>query len=170
VNDLNLRDQKEAREAEEHRKSRGSETPRTVNVKVIRQMIKQREIQHGHDLDTLVPILASASANLRSTTEDALKCIIDWLQHCSSHRWSALFLRTHKEQISDRQRKLKEELRKIEDALEEFRTVERVKLIKPYEKFFDTKTKKLLKCDDIFTSRFAHVFGLGNALITDTLI
>jgi Putative ER transporter, 6TM, N-terminal len=161
VNDLNLREQKETRETEEHRKSRGNETPRTVNrYQVIRQKVKQREIQQGHDLDTLVPLLASASANLRSTSEDALTCIIDWLQDCSSHRWSALFLRTHKEQIADRQRKLKQELRKIEDALENFRTVERVKLIKPYEKSFDTKTKKLLKHDDIFTSRFAHVFGL----------
>ena len=71
-----------------------------------------------------------------------------------------MLLRTPKEQITDRQRKLKQELRKIEDALENFRMVERVKLIKPYEKFFDTKTKKLLKSDDIFTSRFAHIFGL----------
>ena len=53
-----------------------------------------------------------------------------------------------------------QELRKIEDALENFRKVERVKLIKPYEKFFNMKTKKLLKHDDIFTSRFTHLFGL----------
>ena len=171
MNDLNLRDQKEAREAEEHQKTRGNETPRTVNqYQAIRQLIRQREVQHGHDLDTLVPVLASASANLRSTSEDALTCIMDWLQDCSSHRWSALFSRTRKEQIADRQRKLKQELRKIEDALEEFRTVERVKLIKPYEKFFNTKTKKLLKHDDIFTSRFVHVFWFGNALIPDDLI
>ena len=161
MNDLNLHDQREARETKEHRKSCGNETPRTVNrYQVKQQMVKQREIQQGHDLETLVPVLASASANIRSTSENALTCIIDWLQGCSSHRWSALFLRTHKEQIADRQRKLNLELRKIEDALENFRTVERVKLIKPYEKFFDTKTKKLLKHDDIFTSRFAHVFGL----------
>jgi hypothetical protein len=171
VNDLNLHDQQEALQAEEHRKSHGNETPRTVNrYQVIRQMTKQREIQHGHDLDTLVPILASASANLRSTSEDALTCIIDWLQDCNSRRWAALLSRTNKEQITDRQEKLKQELRKIEDALEEFRTVERVKLIKPYEKFFDAKTKKLLKHDDIFTSRFAHLIVLGNALITDALV
>ena len=160
MNDLNLRDQKEAREAEEHR----NETPRTADrYQDIRQMVKQREIQQGHDLDTLVPVLASASANLRSTSEEALTCIIDWLQDCSSHRWSAL-LRSHEERIADRQRKLKQELRKIEEALENFRTVERVKLIKPYEKFFDTKTKKLLKNDDIFTSRFAHLFELVTPL------
>ena len=165
MNDLNLRDQKEAREAEEHRKSRRNETPRTADrYQDIQQMVKQREIQQGHGLDTLVPVLASASANLRSTSEEALTCIIDWLQDCSSHRWSAFFLRSHEERIADRQRKLKQELRKIEEALENFRTVERVKLIKPYEKFFDTKTKKLLKNDDIFTSRFAHLFELVTPL------
>ena len=171
MNDLNLHDQKEAKQTEEHQKSRGNETPRTVNrYPVIQQMIKQREIQQGHDLDTLVPILASASANLRSTSEDALTCIIDWLQDCNSRRWAALLSRTNEKQIADRQEKLKQELRKIEDALGEFRTVERVKLIKPYEKFFDAKTKKLLKHDDIFTYRFAHLTVLGNALITDGLI
>ena len=161
MNDLNLCDQKDVGETEEHGKSRGNETPRTVNrYQVIRQKVKEREIQQGHDLDTLVPLLSSASANLRSRSEDALTCIIDWLQDCTSHRWSALFLCTRKEQIADRQRKLKQELRKIEDALKIFRMVERIKLIKPYEKFFDTKTKRLLKHDDIFTSRFAQVFGL----------
>ena len=77
-----------------------------------------------------------------------------------------MFSHTNREQIEESQRKLRQELRKIEDALEDFRKVERVKLIKPYEKFFDAKTKKLLKPDDNFTSRFAHVFQ--NALITDS--
>ncbi|KIM39015.1 hypothetical protein M413DRAFT_447379 [Hebeloma cylindrosporum] len=158
VNDLNLRDQKEAREAEEHRKSHGSETPRTVDrYQAIRQITKQRELKHGHDLDTLMPILASASANLRSASEGALTCSIDWLQNCNSRRWAALFSRTTKEQIAERQQNLKQELKKIEDALENFRTVERVKLIKPYEKFFDPKTKKLLKHDDVFTSRSLYI-------------
>ena len=157
VNDLNLHDQKEAREAEEHR---GNETPRrTANrFRAIRQITKQREIEHGHDLDTLVPILASASANLRSASEEALISIIDWLQDCNSRRWLALLSRNNKDLIAERQEKLQKELRKIEDALEEFRTVERVKLIKPYEKFFDPKTKRLLKHDNIFSSRFAHIF------------
>jgi len=74
------------------------------------------------------------------------------------------------EHIAERQQKLKQELRKIEDALEEFRTVERVKLIKPYEKFFDVKTRKLLRQDDIFTSRFVRISRSENALITDSRI
>jgi len=159
------------REAEEHRKSHGNETPRTVNrFQAIRQITKKRELQHGHDLDTLVPILASASENLRSTSEDALTSIIGWLQNCNSHRWASLFLGANKEQIAERQQKLKQELRKIEDALEEFRTVERVKLIKPYEKFFDVNTRKLLRQDDIFTSRFVHISRSEDALITDSRI
>jgi len=171
VNDLNLRDQKEAREAEEHRRSHGNETPHSASRhQAIQHVIKQHGIQHGHDLDTLVPVLASASANLRSKSEDALTCIIDWLQDCNGHRWASLFSRTNRERIEESQRKLREELRKIEEALEYFRTVERVRLLKPYEKFFDAKTKKLLKQDEIFTSRFAYLFQLGNALITDSRI
>ncbi|KIM39011.1 hypothetical protein M413DRAFT_447369 [Hebeloma cylindrosporum] len=156
VNDLNLRDQKQAREADEHQHGSGNET--TVNrYQSIHQTVKQRELQQGHDIDTLLPVLASASTNLRSASEDTLTCITVWLQECSSHRWSALFSRRQAEQIADRQRKLNQELRKVRDALEEFRTVERVKLIKPYEKFFDSKTKKLLKHDDVFTSRSLYI-------------
>lgn len=44
-------------------------------------------------------------------------------------------------------------LKELRNALEEFRNVERLKLIKPYEKLFDLETKRLKK-ENVFTSRY----------------
>lgn len=44
--------------------------------------------------------------------------------------------------------------RNLHEALDNFRSVERLKLIKPYEKLFDLETKRLKK-ENVFTSRFA---------------
>lgn len=132
----------------------GEQTPRAPNrFQKLLAKIKERELQHGHDLDSLVPVLRSSSANLRASAESALLCVMDWFQECNSRRLSTLFRRTSKEDIEKRNQKLVDQLKELQDVLEEFRIVERVKLIKPYEKFFDPETKQLLKTADIFASR-----------------
>ncbi|KAF8907694.1 hypothetical protein CPB84DRAFT_1768565 [Gymnopilus junonius] len=157
VNDVNVGQQKEAREVDE-RLQRGDQTPRAVNrFRVLQLKIRERELQHGHDLDSLVPILAEASANLRKSSDSAVESLVDWFQDCNSNRWSAMFSRPTKEQVDQRHETLVKELKSLEDALNEFRSVERVKLIKPYERFFDPQTRTLLKNQDLFASKSLYV-------------
>jgi hypothetical protein len=139
----------------ESQSGQGDQTSRAPNrVQKLLANIKERELQHGHDLDSLVPVLQSSSANLRASAESALLCVINWFQECNSRRFSTLFRRTSKEDIEKRNQKLVGQLKELQGALEEFRTVERVKLIKPYERFFDPETKQLLKTADVFASRY----------------
>ncbi|KAF8972501.1 hypothetical protein BDZ97DRAFT_1649682 [Flammula alnicola] len=157
VNDTNMAEDKDLDEVEQRHRP-GTETPGKANrYQALIRKIKEREMRHGHDLDSLVPILASSSANLRASTESALVCVIDWFQECNSRRFAGLFKRTDKAQLKERQENLVGQLRQLEDALEEFRAVERVKLIKPYERFFDPETRKLLKTSDMFASRSLYI-------------
>ncbi|KAF8972504.1 hypothetical protein BDZ97DRAFT_1722616 [Flammula alnicola] len=157
VNDTNTRENKD-HEAAEQRHDLGTDTPRTVNrYEALLRKIKEREVRHGHDLDSLVPILASSSANLRTSTESALVCVIKWFQECNSGRITGLFRRADKAKIEERQARLVGQLRQLKETLEEFRTVQRVKLIKPYEKFFDPETRKRLKTADMFASRSLYI-------------
>lgn len=115
---------------------------------------KERELLHGHDLDSLLPILQLASENIRATLESTLLCVINWLQDSNSRRLTGLFKRKDAVQIQERQQVLGNQLKELVAALSEFRLVERKKLIKPYEKFFDPETKLLVKRADMFASRY----------------
>ncbi|KAF8179112.1 hypothetical protein BJ912DRAFT_1128563, partial [Pholiota molesta] len=157
VNDLNIAESRELNLVE-RQSGQGDQASWAPNrVQKLLANIKARELQHGHDLDSLVPVLQSSSANLRASAESALLCVINWFQECNSRRFSTLFRRTSKEDIEKRNRKLVGQLKELQDALEEFRTVERVKLIKPYERFFDPETKQLLKTADVFASRSLYI-------------
>ncbi|KAF9475517.1 hypothetical protein BDN70DRAFT_883627 [Pholiota conissans] len=158
VNDLNTAETRELDFVETKSHPGGTETPRALNrFQMLLSKIKERELQHGHDLDSLVPLLQSSSANLRSTTDSAVVCVMDWLQECNSRRLSTLFRKVDKEAIQKRNQRLVDQLKELQDALDEFRTVERVNLIKPYEKFFDPETKQLLKTKDLFASRSLYI-------------
>jgi hypothetical protein len=77
-----------------------------------------------------------------------VECSIDWVRDCNEGRSSALYSeedRKHHEMFVHLPKKLRK-------ALEEFRNVERLKLIKPYEMLFDPETKRLNK-QNVFTSR-----------------
>ncbi len=115
---------------------------------------KERELLHGHDLDSLLPILQQASENIRATLDATLVCVINWFQDSNSRRLTGLFKRKDVVQIQERQQMLAKQLKELEAALSEFRLVERKKLIKPYEKFFDPDTKLLVKRADMFASRY----------------
>lgn len=67
----------ERRKSIEHR---GRYVPDCQPTDQVYLQTKRREIQHGHDRDTLVLIFASAFVNSICVDEEPLACIIDWLQ------------------------------------------------------------------------------------------
>lgn len=121
---------------------------------------------HGHDLDSLVPILQLASAHIRASMESTLLVIINWFQESNSRRFTGLFKRKDDAQIQLRQQVLLDQLKDLITTLEEFRLVERTKLIKPYEKFFDPETKLMIKGADMFASRYDFDLFVNAKLIT----
>ncbi|TFK38741.1 hypothetical protein BDQ12DRAFT_712685 [Crucibulum laeve] len=144
VNDVNLMDEKEEQELEQELKA-GNATPGGDRHTTLRRKIKQREIQHGHDLDSLVPILAESSAALRATSEAALKVIIEWFQAANSSRWAGFFQKLDKTKVEERNAVLVKSLNELQTTLEHFRKVDRVQLVKPFERFFDPATGRILE-------------------------
>jgi len=130
-----------------------NQTQKLDRFQALQQKMTERELQHGHDLDSLVPILASSSLDLRNASESAIIGVMEWTQEFNSRRWANLFHPSSEEQIKQRHEKLATELKRLETALEEFRTIQRIKLIKPYERFFDPVTRKLIRDSEIFASR-----------------
>jgi len=160
VNDINLGDEKEEKEVEA-RARRGDQTPRTVDrFATLQRQIQEREARHGNDLDTLIPILSSTSENLRSACESATRATMDWFKGCNSGRWAAFFTKLDQTHVGARSVGLKEQRRLVEAALDDFRNVQRIKLLKPYERFFDPVTKKLiheLNSPEMFSARYVPV-------------
>ena len=160
VNDINLDDEKEDTEVEA-RARRGDQTPRTVDrFASLRRQIQEREVRHGNDLDTLIPILSSSSENLRSACESATRATMDWFKACNTGRWAAFFTKLDQTHVEARSAGLKEQRRLVETALDDFRNVQRIKLLEPYEKFFDPVTKKLiheLNSPEMFSARYVPV-------------
>jgi hypothetical protein len=113
----------------------------------------EREAFHGHDLDSLVPILASCSMALRTACEEVTAGLYKWVEDCNKRRLLSIFSKESTLVIQERHETLVDSLKKLQDALEDFRSVERVKLIKPYEKLFDPNTLQL-KDENTFVSRF----------------
>ncbi|KAJ7474206.1 hypothetical protein FB451DRAFT_1248307 [Mycena latifolia] len=135
-----------------------------------RRVITERETRHGHGLDNLVPILASASAPLRTAAEGAFGALRAWFRDCNAGRWSGLVRGKDEKMIAERQQKLVEARDTLGAALARFREVERVKLVEPFERFFDKETGKLLASvgksgDDMFAVRSLFIcFGFCDAL------
>lgn len=83
--------------------------------------------------------------------------ICKWVEECNKRRWLTIFSKENESVVEERHEKLASDLKTLQDALKEFRSVERVKLIKPYEKLFDPDTLKL-KDENTFVSRFFYSF------------
>ncbi|KAK0446561.1 uncharacterized protein EV420DRAFT_1276545, partial [Desarmillaria tabescens] len=132
-----------------HAKTGPDEDPKsnraTMNraILLLRDM-RAREVKHGHDLETLVPLLSNASRSLNSDCSDTVKVITSWFQDCNSARWTWLFSKPSPEKIQQRQQGLVDQLNVIKKSLDHFRNVERVQLIKPFERFFDPVTGRPL--------------------------
>ncbi|KAF5376953.1 hypothetical protein D9615_007250 [Tricholomella constricta] len=114
---------------------------------VLQHQIRARESKYGHDFDSLMPLLASSSADLRSACDAALLSIKDWIRDCNSWRWAGFFKKHNKIEGDKRQQVLVERLETLQMALERYREVERLGLIKPFEGFFDPVTGLKLKSE-----------------------
>ncbi|KAJ7730484.1 hypothetical protein DFH07DRAFT_993871 [Mycena maculata] len=115
-----------------------------------RARIYAREERHGHTLDVLVPILAAASRPLRTAAQDALALLRAWLVSCNAGRWAGVFRGAGRgagaadlQETRARQAGLVGMAERLGRSLEAFRRVERVKLIAPFERFFDAETGRL---------------------------
>lgn len=147
VDESNTADDREKATMEKHLKDGSSNM--SDRFTTIRNQARERESRHGHDLDSLVPILASTSAELRDACEYAIKCTADWFVDCNSGRWAKVFsfssAQTRATKIEERHKRLVEAHLRLENAVEQFVKFERVKLLKPYERFFDPKTGQVLE-------------------------
>ncbi|CAK5272819.1 unnamed protein product [Mycena citricolor] len=110
-----------------------------------KRLIDAREKRHGHTLQKLVPILEEASAPLRAACVESVSVMRGWLEGANVYRWRSFFLPGSAEkqeaEIARRKAVLESTIAKLQTALHEFRTVGRVKLIKPFERFFDASGK-----------------------------
>ncbi|KAG6828854.1 hypothetical protein H0H92_006561 [Tricholoma furcatifolium] len=107
---------------------------------ILQKQIWQREMKHGHDFDTLVPIIAESSADLRAACDIAVKGLSEWFHGCNSGRWAGLFSKYDKVKGDQRHAALVEQLAAVRKALEQYRETQRVKIIQPFEEFFDPVT------------------------------
>jgi hypothetical protein len=123
--------------------SRKSKVNRFTHVQ---RRIREREAQHGHDLDTLVPILESSSHVLRHACQEAVAAAGTWFRECNSGRWTGFFYGGGSKQKAAREKTTTELIKvteRLKTTLGEWREKERVGLIKPYERFFDEETRRL---------------------------
>lgn len=116
-----------------------------------------REARHGHDLVTLIPILASSSQVLRKSCADGLSNVTSWLESVNKTRWKRA---SKKEQDEEAQglAEAKRLVAELERAIAEFRysdtlgqTAEsdlgqhdgkdslarRARLLQPFARFFE---------------------------------
>ena len=130
------------------------------------QRVREREAQHGHDLDSLVPILSASSQALREACEEAVVGAEAWFKGCNSGRWTGFFLGGSVKETKAREvvgRRLVEVTEKLKKVLGEWKETERVGLIKPYERFFDSETGRLNenvrkdKVNEMFAARFVSL-------------
>lgn len=124
---------------------------------ILQRKIRERESKHGHDFDSLVPILAESSADLREACESAVKAVSQWFQDCNSGRWAGFFSKINKARSEEQHEALVKHMATVQETLDRFRQVDRVRLIQPFEKFFDPVTGQRLKSEnkDKSTEAFA---------------
>ncbi|KAJ8703361.1 hypothetical protein PTI98_001988 [Pleurotus ostreatus] len=143
-------------------KQDGTATPDRFTL--LRRRMREHEQRHGHDLDSLVPILEHASVGLRSACDDVLREIIAWFDICNSRRWRSLFFDMIGRGQTDEDIRKKHEdlvalLERLTAEIGSFQNEGRGKLIEPYKQFFDVETGKLketakhIPTSEKFTSR-----------------
>ncbi|KAF9031494.1 hypothetical protein BDZ89DRAFT_1063889 [Hymenopellis radicata] len=106
--------------------------------------LNEKEIEHGHDLTSLLPLLQAASTALLGACGDGMDKLEAWVQDCNSGRWTWLISSPSPQRIAERKKGLEGCVAKLKQAMEEFENVERVRMIKPFEKCFDPVTGKPL--------------------------
>lgn len=111
----------------------------------VRQAISERESTNGHDLKVLLPILRTASADLRAALVAGLESVIEWLELVNTTRWSALWKR-NKSEAAERETAKRVEMERrlgvLTEALDRFKSVERRKLVDgPFGAYFEERAK-----------------------------
>ncbi|TFK67683.1 hypothetical protein BDN72DRAFT_87052 [Pluteus cervinus] len=143
---------------------KNSASPATLDrFTILHRKIREREIKHGHDLDSLVPIVESASADLRKTCEDSVGIASKWFDGCNKGRWTGLFSRQSKGIVEDRHQELVDQLENLQRSLREFKQEKRSQLLRPYEKFFDKDTGRIL--DNIGRGGDVEMFAVRSLFI-----
>ncbi|KAF9011593.1 hypothetical protein BDZ89DRAFT_1077624 [Hymenopellis radicata] len=108
------------------------------------QRLNEKEIQHGHDLPSLIPLLQAASTPLLGACGDGMDELEAWVQDCNSRRWTWFISSPLPGRMAERKKGLEACVAKLKQAMEEFENVERVRMIKPFKKCFDPVTGKPL--------------------------
>ncbi|EJU01649.1 hypothetical protein DACRYDRAFT_116734 [Dacryopinax primogenitus] len=120
----------------------GAVTPLSAaRFDALRAKVMRREKDHGHDLDNLVPLLLDASGELLAACERALKGRIDWLTYVNSTRWRGSKSLKEEEAMYDSG---KLEAEAVRTALAGLRSDTRMRILEPFERFFDPATGELL--------------------------
>ncbi|KAJ3501936.1 hypothetical protein NLJ89_g9115 [Agrocybe chaxingu] len=78
---------------------------------------------------------------------------MDFLKEANTRRWSSFVFRATPEQVEERHRKLGKTLKVLENAWDDFKSVQRVNLVKPFEAFFDPQTRQLKENSDAFATK-----------------
>lgn len=98
----------------------------------LHNLMNEKE-QGARTIVQLLPILKQSSERLRTACYGGLAGGIEWLEWTNTHRWSRAM-------DTDGLMKRKAAIDELRDALEEFRTVEHMKLLEPFRELFDPET------------------------------
>lgn len=108
-----------------------------------RSKIQEKEVRQGNDIATLLPILSSASSDLRAQCLKSTQVLGHWFSECNTRRWSRLLQPLNTATTEDRHDKLITSLVNLERALSEFQQHNRMQLLTPFERFFHPETGRL---------------------------
>ncbi|KZO91011.1 hypothetical protein CALVIDRAFT_506209 [Calocera viscosa TUFC12733] len=155
----------------------GTVTPQSAQrFDALREKVRRREVEHGHDLDNLLPLLLDGTRELLGACETALQGRIDWLRYVNSTRWSGS--KSTKEEESAYEEG-KAQAAAVRTALTRLRDEQRLRILEPFEKFFDPSTGELLdslraqSSDRMFAANslfLCFVFGTTLKAYAETLL
>lgn len=107
----------------------------------IRDKMNEKEKGGSHTIEQLLPILERSSSRLRTACQSGLEGGIEWLEWTNTHRWHRGKKAYPKDEtVEEGLLKRKAAIVEIQDALEQYRTVEHIKLLEPFRSLFDPET------------------------------
>ncbi|GAA5854342.1 hypothetical protein JCM9279_004726 [Rhodotorula babjevae] len=124
--------------------SRGGDERRfteTARMQRMRERLGGAERHNKHDLASLLPVFASASHDLRESSDAALVAAMDWLTAQNDSRWR--YVSRGKAQEADRFADLQAQVERLEREIDVYRSERRKVVLEPFADFFDPATGKL---------------------------
>ncbi|KAG9019733.1 hypothetical protein FRB90_011004 [Tulasnella sp. 427] len=109
----------------------------TFRLMQFRDVDSHWEDEHQLHIEELLPILESATANLRKATLNGIKTAISALTFINTQRWKRHLIggRRVLEQMKEEERDVGNALAVLEDALREYTEEARMTLLEPYQHF-----------------------------------